>query len=254
VGWWPCLPHGIDLSELFDLSMETAVGTPTGIVRPIFGRGLALDGSGDAQYTTLVPVAVTPLTLMFWGYSNDATAAQDAMSLSATTTVVNRFSLNFGGATAGDPIRAIHQNGGTFGIAVTSTGYAAGQIIHAAAVFETNPSRRAYINGGSPGLETTTVGTPANLERVVLGGYFNSTTSLQQDFNGGIFDARVYNRALSPAEIHACYDPATRWELYRQPIRRAYVFLADAEVTARIRRGNMLGTNRGVNRGVWRSA
>ncbi len=46
-------------------------------------------------------------------------------------------------------------------------------------------------------------------------------------YAGRIADARMYNRALSAAEVYQMYDPATRWELYR-PQRRFWAVKAAA--------------------------
>jgi Concanavalin A-like lectin/glucanases superfamily len=42
------------------------------------------------------------------------------------------------------------------------------------------------------------------------------------ELTGAICDARVYQRALSPAEIAELYDPRTRWELYYQLRQRMF--------------------------------
>ncbi len=46
-----------------------------------------------------------------------------------------------------------------------------------------------------------------------------------RDFEGIIGPVMLYNRAISPAEIWALYDPRTRWELYAPQVRRVYVDL-----------------------------
>ncbi len=43
-----------------------------------------------------------------------------------------------------------------------------------------------------------------------------------RDFKGIIGPVMLYNRALSPAEVWALYDPRTRWELYQPLVRRVY--------------------------------
>jgi hypothetical protein len=45
--------------------------------------------------------------------------------------------------------------------------------------------------------------------------------------NGWGCDFRIYNRALTDAEVWELYQPSTRWDLYWQP-QRSYVFLAAA--------------------------
>ncbi len=55
----------------------------------------------------------------------------------------------------------------------------------------------------------------ANLTRLTLGTFADSTPSSPCD--GEIWDIRVYNRALSDAEIYALYNTATRYDLWWNP-------------------------------------
>ena len=61
-------------------------------------------------------------------------------------------------------------------------------------------------------------------------------------FTGKIGDVRIYNRALSPAEIWAMYDPATRWELYAPVMPSGMVYVSAAGGWA----FNPVWTGRGV--------
>ena len=55
----------------------------------------------------------------------------------------------------------------------------------------------------------------------VIGARYNGSQA--QAFLGFMADIRIYNRALSAAEVWAMYDPATRWELYAPVMPQFYV-------------------------------
>jgi hypothetical protein len=73
-----------------------------------------------------------------------------------------------------------------------------------------------YVNGVYAGAGAWTApAATASINRIGRGGY----AYFELPFNGRIGDVRIYNRALSAAEVWQLYDPITRWELY-QPARR----------------------------------
>ena len=82
--------------------------------------------------------------------------------------------------------------------ASTSTGVAAGTWHHAAAVFTSNVSRTAYINGGNSATNTSslTLNTPTS---VVIGARYNTTLGFY--FGGDIAEVGIWNAALTADEI-----------------------------------------------------
>jgi hypothetical protein len=90
--------------------------------------------------------------------------------------------------------------------ASTSTGVAAGTWHHAAAVFTSNVSRTAYINGGNSGTNTSslTLNTPTS---VVIGARYNTTLGFY--FGGDIAEVGVWNVALTAEEIASLADGMT---------------------------------------------
>lgn len=149
--------------------------------------------------TTSVPLTGVPLTLVCWGKTTDTTNSQNVLSLCQTTNATNgAFVLNFGGATAGDPIRAYAGSGGVYEVAVSGSGYSSGVWTHAAAVFASTTSRTAYINGVA-GTANTVSKTPASISRIDIGQLHTTV----QNFGGDIADAAIYNVALDAAEIAA---------------------------------------------------
>jgi hypothetical protein len=95
---------------------------------------------------------------------------------------------------------------------------------HITAIEYSSTSRACFLNGASKGTDTTSI-TPG----LVKGNVFE-TLAAQSDgtgrFTGLIADVRIYNRALTDAEVWALYDPRSRWDLYWQPNTRAYSFMS----------------------------
>jgi len=144
-------------------------------------------------------VSADPITLACWGRSDDSTNGQDAVQIGDSTTG-RGWRLNFGGATAGDPIRAIAtDNTGTNAIAVTSTGYSVNTWHHACAVFTSTSSRDAYIDGGSVGNNATALGTMMSPNRTDIGRAVNASSY----FSGRLAEVAIWNVALTANEVLA---------------------------------------------------
>jgi hypothetical protein len=135
-----------------------------------------------------------------WFVSNDVTTERALMSLGVQSGAV-RWVLYAGGATAGDPIGAQDRSaGGASQAALTSAGYSASTLTHAAGVWNNSSSRVAYINGGSKGTNTTGTGTdPSAFDATYIGTRRN--TSLGNYADGTIAEAGIWNVALSDDEI-----------------------------------------------------
>jgi hypothetical protein len=80
--------------------------------------------------------------------------------------------------------------------------------------------RACFRNGAGKGTNSSTIVPGATLAEEIgaIGG--------ASAYVGSIADIRVYNRALSDADVWALYDPRTRWDLYWQPNTRAYSFMS----------------------------
>jgi hypothetical protein len=84
-----------------------------------------------------------------------------------------------------------------------------------------------YVNGvtASPSVTQAPSGTQSNAAGTVSIG---NRTGGDRGWDGLIAGFARWDRVLTAAEAWALYDPATRWDLYRVPTRRAYVFLSSA--------------------------
>ncbi len=197
----------------------TSVGGTAGVVRPDFGFGF---GGGGANLRSSGAGPLHPaygFTIAAWAFSTDATAAQEIVGFGHNG-AQGRLGLNFGGATAGDPVRAVSQVASS-GVAVTGTGYTVRKVHHCVAVFAGEASRAAYIDGGAKGTDTTNIAANTTNMFTIGGGYFNSATPASF-LIGGVMEARIYDHVLTDGEVRALYSPDQRWDLYWVPTRTRY--------------------------------
>lgn len=220
VGWVPLL--NVSLIDRVRGLIFTQNGSPVWVADSQYGQALSFNGT--TQYLSAGAVLTAPpITMACWFITADNINSFTAMGLGLSGSVDHQFNLQVAGSIVGDPVRA--QTKTTTSVQATSTtGYSVNVWQHGCVVFASAIDRRAYVNGGSEGTNATS--------RIPVG--INSTyiAALQgvspgNFFPGRIADARIYNRALSPAEIYQLYDPATRWELYR-PIQRMWQVKAPA--------------------------
>lgn len=99
-------------------------------------------------------------------------------------------------------------------------------LYHIAAVYESDSSRKLYVNGRLVATNTSSA-TPSNVNGIRIGAGFIGGAN----FDGITSEARIYNRALSPAEVFALYDPQTRYDLYWELGRRAWSIPPSADQT-----------------------
>lgn len=111
------------------------------------------------------------------------------------------FSLNWGGNAAGDPLRAITWNAGTFALAATTSGYSVNTWHHGCAVFAAANSRTVYIDGGSAATETTSI-TPGSAPTSIAVGRFQSNAPSGY-FSGRLAEVGVWSVGLNASEVAA---------------------------------------------------
>jgi len=218
VGWWPTLGQYGNVTTVRDYVANrypmTQYNTPTWKDDGQFGNTILYDdASSERLEVAQAVISSYPLTLTAWTRSNDDTAAQAIVSIYDFDAVNVSHRIQLRGPAGGDPISAISQSGAAVGQADAAIGFTAGKWHFVAGVFSSATLRTVYVDGGHPGSDVTNV-TPANLSHTGIGAW--GSTSIYVNFmSGQIADARIYNRALTAAEIWQLYDPATRWELYK---------------------------------------
>lgn len=163
------------------------------------------DGTNDYIEATSAAVTAVPITMACWFRPANITTNFSLMSLSVDTGATDRFVLQAAGAVSGDPVRLqITQSGTTSNTAVSASGYTANNWWHAAGVFTSATSRRAFLNGVGGTADTTNL-TPSGVNRTGLG--YHTTSGVRGVFmNGRLAEAAIWNEALTDAEIAALAD------------------------------------------------
>lgn len=158
--------------------------------------------NGTTQYlsNTNAILAATPLTMACWFYSTNAAALQNLMEIGTDGTANHRFSLDANGSAAGDPIRAGANTAAGLAVASTSTGYAINTWQHACGVWASTTDRKAYLNGGGEGTNTTSR-VPAGMNSTYIGARHNA--AVDTFIVGFIAEAAIWNAALNTSEIAA---------------------------------------------------
>lgn len=158
------------------------------------------DGTNDYIEATSAAVTAVPLTMACWFRPANATTNFSLMSLSVDTGATDRFVIQAAGAVSGDPVRIqITQAATTSNTAVSASGYTANNWWHAAGVFTSATSRKAFINGVGGTADTTNVA-PSGVNRTGIG-YHITSGSRTVFMNGRIAEAAIWSEALTDAEI-----------------------------------------------------
>lgn len=112
------------------------------------------------------------------------------------------------GGGVGDPLIAeVRDNGSGVSSAKTSVGYTAATWHHGAAVFDGDSSRKAYLDGGNLGTNTTTRAN-TGIDRTTVGYIGDSTPSAY--FDGALAELAIWSIALTAEEasvLAAGYSP-----------------------------------------------
>jgi hypothetical protein len=90
---------------------------------------------------------------------------------------------------------------------------------HLVGVWASATDRRLYIDGTLRASGTSSRAF-ASCDRWALGYYEADTSGIVAPLDGALWDARLYNVALTTAEVWSLYAPQTRWELYEPPVTR----------------------------------
>lgn len=160
---------------------------------------VVLNGSSDFLGAGSSLLTNETICISGWGYPNNITAQHTLLSLSEKSGA-GFWSLEFSGATANDPIRAIKDNtAGTGAVSANSSapGFSASTWSHASVNFTSDTSRDAFLNGANKGSNATsrTDSTPNQINIGVRG----ISTPINY-FNGTISDVFVFDTIPSDAQ------------------------------------------------------
>jgi hypothetical protein len=231
VAWWPD-PSNVSQAPLTAGTLTPRLLNPQGGMGRIGSlRGEVWNGTGSTSVyrrASQVAYSTLPFTITGWAFVRNLTAGHVLVSMADEASDVIYYAINANGSTAGDPLEAHHRNGApAAAIAATSVAYPANEPFQFAAVYTSTTSRTIYLNGGAAiGSNTDSRSAVTGIDNMAVGVLARLTPAAALD--GWVDDVRVYNKALTAAEVWALYDPLTRWELYGQPSQRSYFFLSDA--------------------------
>lgn len=155
-------------------------------------------GGSDSATKDVGIITAAPLTMWCRFRSTDAAASQVLMALLDKDNDTDYFRIVAAGDGAGDPINVRTASSSAGGSANTSTGYSANSWHTAGGVFAAANDRRAFIDGGSKGTNTTSV-TPSGIDRMCLAQQVDLTPD--RPLIGRIAEAAIWNVALTDAEV-----------------------------------------------------
>lgn len=237
VGWWPVI--GAPAGPLLDRSGYGRVGSltasPSTVPNPDFGVGLDLNGT--TQYATLGTevgyfLKTSPFSVSAWIRPDSVSGTRIVMANWAYLSVAGWQADISGGKVS---LGIFNSAASGYRYAGGTTTLVAGAVYHVAYVYTGNNAAsgiQTYINGRPETMSVANNSDPGVLgnaptylgRRNALGG----GAGLDGYFDGLMGDSRLYNRALSAAEVFALWNPATRWGLYgvRAPRGRGAAFFA----------------------------
>lgn len=158
------------------------------------------DGTADYLEATSAPATALPVTLVCWMRTDQTTTSSVALCV-GTNGGNGRVQVVYQGAVANDPVAAQSISSDASGVEGVSGVTPGTAWFHAAAVFTSTTSRRAFVNGVG-GTTNTTSNDPgaSGWNRTLVGARRNST-SIGAYYDGAIAEAAIYNVALSESEI-----------------------------------------------------
>lgn len=159
------------------------------------------DGNDQFYCATSGLISAVPLTLVCWFKIAAAPgASENILAVGESGGTNNFFKL---GINTSSQAQAISDVSGTTDInPLTTVTVSNDTWSMAAAIFASNASRRAYLNGTLDSDDNTSIATPwTAIDRFVIGG----SATFASDFNGYIAHVQVYGRALNETELDILY-------------------------------------------------
>ena len=179
------------------------------------------DAASEYLGASAAPVTAVPLTMSCWFKTDDASNFGVLVSIANSSATNEMFAMEI--ASWATSITAWTESSAAAGRALDVGNIINNTWHHACSVFTAPALRAAFLDGGNKGTSVTNV-TPSGLDRIGIGVRYDLTPV--NYMTGNIADVRIYNRALSDAEIYRHY--ANSWELYAPRIRLWPSFLDDA--------------------------
>lgn len=137
------------------------------------------------------------LSMACWFNTDDNTIGQALISI-GTNGGVAKWVLSAAGNVASDPVRATSFNTGGTSAASSTTSFSMNTWHHAGAVFASNTSRTAYLDGVAAAANTTSIAV-SGIDRTTIGARWSTT--LDQYMSGMIAEAAVWSGSLTDADM-----------------------------------------------------
>lgn len=177
---------------------------PIGAMRP--GGWCCIDLGGTNEYFNLAsfPLAsIYPSTWSVWFRLANATSQFNLLATAPTATGDNYTTLFADGAAGGDPLQCIVQSNGPERIASTTTGFSANTWHWGCMVLRSATDRAVWIDARSKGTNADN-DTPSGQNAVSFGAL--NSGGVWGPVTGQLDSPRIYNRALSDAEVAELYE------------------------------------------------
>jgi len=158
------------------------------------------DASSEYLEYAAALVSEPPLTMASWFRAQSDSVGSVLVCISKPESFNTYYALHFAGELTGDPVIAVTRCEGSPKYATTTTGYTVDTWHHACGVWAATDDRRAYIDGGSRGVEHTPA-SPTGLSATAIGRLTRSTPS--NYMNGDIACPAVWDAALTDDEVAA---------------------------------------------------
>lgn len=159
------------------------------------------DGSSEALSYSSALVAVRPLTMACWFYTDTIAITETLMAIfdSSETPAYDGFALDVSGTEAGDPVRAwCQQNSATIDIAKTTAGPSVNTWHHACGTFSAS-ANKVYIDAGNSHSVGATVNPIGPDETCIGRRYYGSAYSAH--WSGRVAEATIWDAVLTDAEV-----------------------------------------------------
>ena len=227
--WWPFWLYGA-LQSMTDMALRryavTPLGSPTLVRDATFPAAVLGNGSNAAMDGPYGGYGQVPITLSVWMKASNFANYNYGLSLGKTSGY-GVFGVG-SEQTTGKALFYEEHSDGTGKLAASTAAMTAGTWNLSAGVADTSTTCAVYLNGTNKGTQSNSLTvSPSGLTRASVDGLWYRGSFLYLGACATA-DARVYNRALSDAEMYNLWHPGRRWGMIRTLTGRRTIWLAPA--------------------------
>lgn len=206
--WWPTtlLVTPLRLTSVVGGNYAMAPSGTSPTIGPGNGGCYIFTTGGEKSVTASLTPPGFPQTLTCWFYITAGGFPQEIWNLYGSSGSSHRLGLTLN--VSNQLVGQASAGGGQASATITSPTIATYTWYFGALVAVSATSRIVYLNAGISGSDTTSRN--PTLARVRAGGDSGGSKYLE----GGVADLRIYNRALSQADLWHMFTAQTRWDMY----------------------------------------